>query len=75
MGLTDEISSLSSSVFSTFAALFTGDPVTGESIDSRSDVFYEYWQALLHIPQLLQRLAFKTRTLEAELHEVRCRRR
>ena len=40
-------------------------------METRKDVLVEFLRALLHIPQLLRRLAFKTRTLEQELHAVR----
>jgi hypothetical protein len=44
-----------------------------DGIQDNRDLVYQYGQAVLHIPQLLRRLAFKTRTLEEELHEVSSR--
>ena len=42
-----------------------------EGIQCTADLVYEYGQAVKHIPSLLRRLSFKTRTLEDELQEVR----
>ena len=42
-----------------------------DGIQCTEDLLYQYGQAIKHIPSLLRRLAFKTRTLEDELHEVR----
>lgn len=41
-----------------------------DGIQNARDLVYQYGQAVKHIPSLLRRLAFKTRTLEDELHEV-----
>jgi len=46
-------------------------PPASEDIQSLEDFIYEYGQAVRNIPQLFSRLAFKTRTLEQELQEVR----
>ena len=43
-----------------------------EGVQNAHDLVYQYGQAVKHIPHLIRRLAFKTRTLEDELHEV-CR--
>jgi hypothetical protein len=50
------------------AALFIKPDHDG--IQDNRDLVYQYGQAVKHIPSLLRRLAFKTRTLEDELHEV-----
>lgn len=42
-----------------------------DDIRTTADLIYQYGQALKHLPSLLRRLPFKTRTLEDELHEVR----
>jgi len=44
-----------------------------DGIYDTRDLVYQYGQAVKHIPSLLRRLAFKTRTLEDELHEVSSR--
>ena len=41
-----------------------------DGIQNARDLVYQYGQAVKHIPSLLRRLAFKTRTWEDELHEV-----
>jgi len=51
------------------SALFI--PPASDDIQSQGDLIYEFGQAILHIPSLLRRLPFKTRTLEEELQEVR----
>jgi hypothetical protein len=51
------------------AALFIKPDHDG--VQDNRDLVYQYGQAVKHIPSLLRRLAFKTRTLEDELHEVR----
>lgn len=53
------------------AALFIKPDHDG--IQDTRDLVYQYGQAVKHIPSLLRRLAFKTRTLEDELHEVSSR--
>ena len=50
-------------------ALFV--PPASDEIETRDDLIYEYGQAIKNMPQLLRRLAFRTRTLEDELQEVR----
>jgi len=45
-------------------------PPQTDDLQSRGDLVYEWGQAVLHMPQLLRRLAFKTRTAEEELQEV-----
>ena len=51
-----------------FMALFIKPDHDG--ILNNRDLVYQYGQAVLHIPSLLRRLAFKTRTLEDELQEA-----
>lgn len=51
--------------------LFRARSSTQGSIESQNDLFKEYIQAVLRTPELLRRLAFRTRTLEEELQEVR----
>lgn len=41
-----------------------------DGVQNAGDLVYQYGQAVKHIPSLLRRLAFKTRTLEDELQEV-----
>lgn len=68
MGVKGKLSAFASNLSNSITGLFTAP--AGEGIESQKDLIYEYGQALIHIPQLLQRLAFRTRTLEAELQEV-----
>lgn len=41
-----------------------------EDDDDQHTMVWEFGQALRHIPQLFRTLAFKTRTLEEQLHQV-----
>lgn len=46
---------------------------TPEGIETFGDIVHEYGQALRHTPSIFMTLAFKTRTLEEELHEAMLR--
>ena len=51
------------------AVVFIFTP-TGDA--SSHNMMLEYGHAIRHMPQLFSRLAFRTRSLEEELDEVRC---
>lgn len=54
-----------------FRALY--EKPSEEGIQTPGDLVYEFGQAVMHMPDLFRRLAFKTRTLDEELHEAMLR--